>query len=95
VQLGVLEISMAQKPPANVVNSKQDDEEIDGVQEGAKPYHLMLIDFSRGPSPSEVSSLWLETSYSTASLITSRSLRGEMDRELFVPPNTPPILSSW
>jgi hypothetical protein len=85
---------MAQRPPANVVNSMRDGEEIDGVQRGAKQYHLMLSDFSRGPLLSVVLSLLLETSYSTANLVTNPCLREQMDRELYIPPNIPPMLSS-
>jgi hypothetical protein len=65
---------MAQRPPANVVNSMRDGEEIDGVQRGAKQYHLMLSDFSRGPLLSVVLSLLLETSCSTANLVTNPCL---------------------
>jgi hypothetical protein len=71
------------------------DEEIDGVREEAMPYHLILSDFSRGPLLSEALSLWLGISYSTANQVMSRSLPGEMARGLYVPPNIPPILSSW
>jgi hypothetical protein len=85
---------MAQRLPANVVNSMRDGEEIDGVQRGAKQYHLMLSDFSRGPLLSVVLSLLLETSCSTANLVMNPCLREQMDRELYIPPNIPPMLSS-
>jgi hypothetical protein len=85
---------MAQRPPANVVNSMRDGEEIDGVQRGAKQYHLMLSDFSRGPLLSVVLFLLLETSYSTANVVTNPCLREQMDHELYIPPNIPPMLSS-
>jgi len=77
-----------------VVNSKRDDEEINGAREEAMQYRLMLNDFSRGLLLLEALSLWLETSYSMANLVTSRFLQGEMDLGLYVPPNTPPELSS-
>jgi hypothetical protein len=73
----------------------RDGEEIDGDREEAMPYHLKLSDFSRGPLLLEALSLWLETSYSTANLVTSRSLPRETAHGLYVPPNIPPILSSW
>jgi len=85
---------MAQRLPANVVNSMRDGEEIDGVQRGAKQYHLMLSDFSRGPLLSVVLSLLLETSCSTANLVMNPCLREQMDRGLYIPPNIPPMLSS-
>jgi len=72
----------------------RDGEEIDGVQRGAKQYHLMLSDFSRGPLLSVVLSLLLETSCSTANLVMNPCLREQMDRGLYIPPNIPPMLSS-
>jgi hypothetical protein len=52
----------------------QDGGGINGAQEEVMQYRLIPNAVSRGPLILEALSLWLEILYSTANLVTSRSL---------------------
>jgi hypothetical protein len=57
-----------------VADSMQDGGGINGAQEEVMQYRLIPNAVSRGPLILEALSLWLEILYSTANLVTSRSL---------------------